>query len=139
MDDQTLRYAEEMMRAHQRSKASGESLEAKLIRLNNALAMTSSRCISPDYCPQVTTQKGGIIGRAIVLTKRLARKATFFIVKDLAQEIAGFQTETVNVLGGIIALQEDILIELIQLKQNAALKKPVRGTGVQEKTRGDHA
>lgn len=137
MDDRAYRYAEEMMLAHQKSKVNSDSLETKLIQLNNAVSLTASHCLSPDYCPAVTTQKQGIVGKAVVLTKRLARKATFFIVKDLAHEISAFQTETVNTLGGIIALQEDILIELMSMKQSAAKNEPVRTAVGQDRTEGD--
>lgn len=137
MDDQAYRYAEEMMLAHKKSKVSSDSLETKLIQLNNAVSLTASHCLSPDYCPAVTTQKRGIVGKAVVLAKRLARKATFFIVKDLAQEISAFQTESVNALGGIIALQEDILIELMRMKQSVERNEPASKTAGQDRTEGD--
>jgi hypothetical protein len=137
MDDRAYRYAEEMMLAHKRSKAMEESLDAKLIQLNNAVSLTASHCFNPDYCPAVTTQKRGIIGKAIILTKRLARKATYFIVKDMSQEIAAFQAEAINTLSGIISLQEDILLELYELKQTMASKDAAQAAGLSDRTEGN--
>ena len=122
MTEQVFQYAEEMMRYQQKNVTDERSMEARLNQLNEQLALTASRCLSADYCPAVTTQKRGIAGKLVLIMKRVARKSTFFIVRDLSQEIANFQKEVVNTLSNMIELQEEILIELVSMKNtNTAL------------------
>ena len=122
MTEQVFQYAQEMMRYQQKNETDERSMEGRLKQLNEQLALTASRCLSADYCPSVTTQKRGIAGKLVLIMKRVARKSTFFIVRDLSHEIANFQKEVVNTLSNMIELQEEILIELVSMKNtNTAL------------------
>jgi len=137
MHDEIYQHAEEMMRQHQAGGTNSMSPDAKLWRLNNQLSITASRCLSQDYCPVVSTQKRGIAGKMVILAKRFARKATFFIVRDLTQEISAFQRELLNTLGGMIELQEEIMIELMSMKNSASVTGSNTDASAFEQPKGD--
>ena len=120
MDEQIIRYAKELMSYRQESKPSRDALEGEVIRLSEQLALIQTYCLPKNYCASVNTQKTGILGKLIVLAKRLVRKATFFIVRDLTHEIAEYEQGMIKLCEDMIELQNELIVELINTRKNNA-------------------
>lgn len=120
MTEQIFQYAEELMQYQQENDLHGDTLEQKVIRLNEQFSIVSTHCMPVNYVAAIDTKKTGIIGKIVVLMKRLVRKATFYIIRDLTFEIANFERDMLNIFGNMIELQEEIIVELIDLKKTSA-------------------
>ena len=131
MTEQVFLYAKELMRHQQENHLRGEPLEQKVIRLNRQFSLIGTHCMPYNYCAVVDTQKTGMMGKLVVLVKRLVRKATFYIIRDLTREIADFEREMLDTVGNMIELQEEIVVELLDLKKIAAetMRKDVSTRG----------
>lgn len=123
MTEQVFQYAKELMQHQQENDLRGDTLERKVIRLNEQFSIVSTRCMPYNYVAAIDTQKTGVVGKIVLFVKRLVRKATFYIIRDLTYEIANFEHDMLNIFGNMVELQEEIIVELIDLKNASAENK----------------